>query len=692
MGPVTAKIYRDAWGVPHLRAADPLELARLQGRNAGTDRAWQIEWERRRSQGTTAAFLGPGALEWDRFARRACLDDTARQCYEALDDDTRTWVDAYVDGVNNGLPAGARRAPEFAATGLEPTPWEPWAPLGIWMSVHVLFAGFPSLLWHEQVAEHLGAPAIDVFSSEGPGTTGSNGWLVDGTHTSTGEPIIAGDPHRVIQQPGVYQQVRLACPEFDVAGLAVPGVPGIAHFGHAGGVAWAITNAMADYQDLYRERLRRTGTGLEALGPDGWRPAVVRTETIAVADAESVQVEVIETERGPVVLGGPGDSQAISLRHPPRVTSRLGFEAIPALLRATTVAEVGSAFDQWVEPVNVVMAADTAGGLLHRTAGLVPRRHPENRVRVVPAWSADHSWDGWHDPMPRATVEGIAVMANERGLATELGSEFAAPHRARRIRELLTERDKWSATDMPDVHTDTYLATAQPVLALLAGLDDLSPGAEDLRARLSRWDRRMAADSTDAGAYAAVRSGLVRRLAADPVLAGLGDQSQIPDLFRAWTDVLSNVAYALENLLATDLLPRIDRDRLAREALEEVAGGAAPTPWGHTHRLAPVHALLWPVTGPGEDRVELGLSGDHNCVMSTSSLPGDSDLCPRGSVARFAWDLARREDSLWIVPLGASGVPGDPHHHDQLPLWRRGELIPLVTDWNQLTEEEHPGG
>lgn len=684
---MTAKVYRDAWGVPHLRADDPLELARLQGRNAATDRGWQIELERRRSQGTTAAFAGAGALPWDRFARQARLDDTAQRCFAALDDDTRAWVSAYVDGVNSGLPAGARRAPEFAATGLEPTPWEPWVPLGIWMSVHVLFAGFPTLLWHEQVAEHLGEAAIDVFNSEGPGTTGSNGWLVDGQHTVTGEPIIAGDPHRVIQQPGIYQQLRLACPEYDVVGLAVPGVPGIAHFGHAEEVAWAITNAMADYQDLYRERLRRTDSGVEALGPDGWRPAEVRTETIEVADAEAVQVEVVETERGPVVVGGPDDTQAISLRHPPRVTSRLGFETIAALLRATTTADVDTAFDQWVEPVNVLMAADTRGGRLHRVAGLVPRRHPDNRVRVVPGWSADHRWDGWFDPMPRATVDGIAVMANERGLATPLGTEFAAPHRARRIRELLTGRDKWSAADMPVVHTDTYLATAEPVLALLAGLDELTPEATRLRDRLMQWDRQMDAESNDAGAYAAVRSGLVRRIAAHPVLAGLEVQPDVPRLFRPWTDVMSNVVFAMENLLATELLPEIDRGELARQALEEVAAGPAPVPWGQTHQLAPIHALLWPIADPAEEPVELGLSGDHNCVMSTSSLPGDSDLCPRGSVVRFAWDLARREDSRWIVPLGASGVPGDPHHHDQLPLWRRGELAPVVTDWHKLTEE-----
>lgn len=317
---MTVEIYRDAWGVPHLRAGDARELARAQGLATAHDRAWQVEVERHRARGTSAAFLGPDALGWDRFARQARLDDTARRCFTALerrDPETAAWVRAYVDGVNQGLPEGARRAPEFTAVALAPGRWEPWTPLGVWLATHVLFAGFPGKLWREEVVRHLGPDAVGLFATDGPGTSGSNGWLVTGERTATGGPVVAGDPHRYIEAPGVYQQIRLSCPEFDVIGLAVPGVPGIAHFGHTGTVAWAITNAMADYQDLYRERLRRTGDGgfvgdgvgaggrVEALGPDGvWYPASRHTEIIEVADGDPVEVEVIETDRGPVVING----------------------------------------------------------------------------------------------------------------------------------------------------------------------------------------------------------------------------------------------------------------------------------------------------------------------------------------------------------------------------------------------------
>nr|WP_217128818.1 penicillin acylase family protein [Streptomyces sp. AC558_RSS880] len=774
------EIFRDPWGIPHLRAESANGLAYAQGRVTALDRAWQLEVERHRAQGTSASFLGPEALPWDRFARRARLADTARRCWTELqrtDPETAEWVRAYVSGVNDGLaaaggsgsdlsaggggpvsgtgsaapagdaedagsgppaagsgpradasagstavsaagssdrpdgtPAGqadggdavSGAAPEFTRAGLRPGRWEPWTPLAVWLSTHILFAGFPAKLWRTHITAHLGADAVGLFASDGPGTAGSNGWLVTGDRTVTGHAVIAGDPHRFIEDPGVYQQIRLSCPEFDVVGLAVPGVPGIAHFGHTGTVAWAITNAMADYQDLYRERLRRTGAGVEALGPDGtWHRAVRHTETVEVAGEEPVEVEIVETDRGPVVIGGPeglddgvpepGEPPlAVALRYPPRVTGDLGFGALLPLLRARRAADVDRAVDRWAEPVNVVMAADTEGGTLHRVAGRVPVRSEANRTRLVPAWEPGHEWRGWHESPRAGLTDGVAVMANQRGPATPLGVEFAPPHRADRITALLGRQTRWSAADMSAIHMDTHLASAAPLLELLAALDGpaesgpaaLSAPAAALRDRLLRWDRRMDADSADAAVFAAVRSAVVRRLAAQPAFATAAAPPPYPEVFRPWLALVPRIGHALEHLLSAEELFGIDRPAVVRAALEEVAASPPAGTWGDTHRLAPWRAL--PPTTPYD---EPGLSGDHDCVLCTSPVPGLTDLAARGPAARYVWDLADRENSRWVVPLGASGVPGSPHHRDQQPLWLAGDLAPVLTDWAQLKKE-----
>ncbi|MFD9024590.1 penicillin acylase family protein [Streptomyces parvulus] len=742
---MSAETYRDAWGIPHLRADSVQELARAQGRVTARDRAWQLEVERHRAEGTSASFLGPGALSWDRLARRARLADTARRCQAALeakDPETAAWVRAYVDGVNEGLSEAERpatpatstptpatptaatstsqaAAPEFTRTGLTPGRWEPWTPLAVWLATHILFAGFPAKLWREHITSHLGPDAAGLFATDGPGTAGSNGWLVSGDRTTTGHALIAGDPHRWIEEPGVYQQIHLSCPEFDVVGLAVPGIPGIAHFGHTGTVAWAITNAMSDYQDLYHERLRRTGAGVEALGPDGtWHRAARHTELITVAgekgtEGETVEVEVIETDRGPVIAGGPeglddGTPAALSLRYPPRVTADLGFGALLPLLRARRVADVDRALDAWAEPVNVVQAADTEGGLLHRVAGRVPVRAEANRLRPVPAWEPGHAWDGWHTPPRAGLTDGVAVMANQRGPATPLGIEFAPPHRADRITELLAGRERWSAGDMPAIHTDTRLGSAAALLDRIAPLTGLTPGAAALRDRLLAWDRHMDADSADAAHYAALRTAVVRRLAAHPVLAPASVPPAHPEVLQPWLALVPRVGHALEHLLRAEDLYGIDRAAVLRAALEEVAARPPAGTWGDTHRLAAWRALPDPTPAPDptptpaadpapDPNSGLGpasapapgprLSGDHDCVLCTSPVPGVTDLAARGPAARYVWDLADRSGSRWAVPHGASGIPGSPHHRDQQPLWLAGELAPVVTDFDQLTKE-----
>ena len=142
---------------------------------------------------------------------------------------------------------------------------------------------------------------------------------------------LAGDPHRIIELPGVYQQVRLACPEFDVVGLAFPGVPGLPHFGHTGDVAWAITNAMADYQDLYRRGAppRRGRPASRPAAATGWEPAAAHIETIEVRGAGRREtVEVIETARGPVIAAARRRRAEPAHAGPRRAD--LGFERPPA--------------------------------------------------------------------------------------------------------------------------------------------------------------------------------------------------------------------------------------------------------------------------------------------------------------------------------------------------------------------------
>lgn len=690
-------VYRDAWGIPHVRAASVTELAFEQGRVTAADRTWQLEIGRLRAEGRTATLVGEAGVEWDQFARRTRLAETAQRAYDALSAETQAFVTAYVDGVNAAIDRGGDRgaaAVELDQLGATPGRWEPWTPLGVFLVQHILFGSIASKLWRQQVTDVAGEGALDLLRTESL-PHGSNAYAVGGGQTASGQPLVAGDPHRVFEDPNVYVQVRLACPEFDVVGFAFPGVPGVQHFAHAGEVAWGVTNAVADYQDLYVERLERRGDGVWSLGPDGWEACAVHVEKIEVRDGAPVEVEVIVTDRGPVFLGGP-DKHAMSVRTTSWVLGDLGFEALLPLLRARTTADVELAFSHWVEPVNNFVIADSQGTVLHQVGGKVPQR-PESHWQLPAAGTAGHGWTGWVEQLPRTPVaaDGRIVTANDR-VSPEyaaIGDDFAPSFRADRISELLdglAERGRLTAEDAGAVLTDTHQNSGQVLLAAIKDPAGLDADAEDVRRQLLEWDGAMDADSAGAALYSAVRDAAVARICAAPDLAMLHEENPYGGLWSPWFRLTGRVAVSLHIILQVEQPFGLDREELLRGALADVANADAPDSWGAVHAFHAVHEFQV----FGIDRAPVApatpMPGDSDCVVATSPLPG-TKLTARGPVARYVWDLADRpgatRGSQWAVPLGAAGDPGDVHHHDQHDLWVSGRFVPVVTDWDQLEEE-----
>lgn len=635
-------VVRDRWGIPTIVGGTLLEVAREQGRVVAVDRAWQLEVERRRAEGTCAEVFGEAALEWDVFARRARLTETARRAQAALSEETRAFFAAHVDGINEVLPADQQ--------------WEDWTPLAVFAVQHVLFSGFPGQLWRRHLAASPAAEWLPFFRHEGlPG--GSNAYVVDGSCTANGLPIIAGDPHRLLEAPNCYAQVRLVCTDpsdgFDVAGFTFPGLPGVQHFAHACDVAWAITNAVADDEDI-RE-------------VDDWSQAQREIATLRVREPDGslrdVEIEVWRTGHGPVVVGGPDAPVAFSLRSPTQVLGDLGLDVLPALLRARTATDVTTAFARWVTPVNNLLVADRSGAVEHRVVGRIPTRGP------------DRTWTGWVEDLPRRTSP-VLVTANHRATPdfARVGQDFAPPHRARRIEELLADRladGPLTAAVAGAVLADERQNAGADLLDRIAALTGLGPDAAVLRDRLTAWDRRMTIDSVEAALFAAVRAAVVDRLAAAPVLADV-DGSPHGELFAPWFDLRGRIRLCLPNLLSHATPFGLDRDDVLSAALTEA--GAATAPWGSSHFVVPLtphqqFGLAAPETPPS-----VALPGDDDCVFAASSLGGNGP-CVRGPVARYVFDLGG--DSHWVVPLGAAGDPADPHHHDQQATWAAGGVLPL---------------
>ena len=304
--PVTVR--RDALGVPHLQASSLPDLMRAQGYVTAQDRMWQMDLLRRRAEGQLAEAFGPAALVADRDVRTLGLGDAARRAWPHVPPDLRALVEAYTDGINAWLSTHGDALPlEFRLLHYAPRPWGPTDSLAVgkllaldlaqgWedealrataydrlpadvqaMLFPKLFAQDRILIGHDVTVPSGGGEAVMTETSRG-----SNNWVISGAHTATGRPLLANDPHLGLGVPSIWAAVHLTAPELDVAGVVLPGTPGVT-LGRNRRIAWGCTNVHDDSADLYVEEFDPRDPDLYRTA-DGWERVQVRHEPIRVRE------------------------------------------------------------------------------------------------------------------------------------------------------------------------------------------------------------------------------------------------------------------------------------------------------------------------------------------------------------------------------------------------------------------------
>ena len=726
------EIVRDEWGIPHVRAGTAHDAVFGQGWVQAEDRLGQLEYDRRRAYGRWAEVAGRPAVSFDVFARRCGLAAAARHEYDALDGDARAVLDAFAAGVNAWLAADRPSPTDLALAGLRPEPWQPWDCCAVFLVRHVVFANWQKKLWRGRLAAIVGAdlavriegldarahplivppgawarptpadpdelePVLAAMAGVAEAAPGSNAWALHGSRTAGGLPLVAGDPHRFVETPGVYAQGHLACDDFDAIGLSFVGVPGFPHFGHNERVAWCVTNAQADYQDLFVERFAPDDpTRSEFEG--GWRDVVHRRELVDLRDGDPVEVDCYETHHGPVVFGDPLSGCAMAMRSTALAEPSSGLAVVVPMLRARSVDELDGVMRAWVDPVNNLVSADVDGHIAYRTVGRIPVRSRANAWGPVPGWTGEHEWDGVvaYDELPHAVDPplGAIVTANQRIVGPEyphyLGLDYARPDRATRVGERLAPLQAATVDDMAAVHRDRRSLGADVWVERLVTLDPGDPFERAALDELSTWDREMDAGSAGAAIYAVVRDAACKVVAHHPSLAPL--RAPYPDEPPGTYQPLElRLWVALPHLLAADDAVLLPHGRTWPEVLAEaLAQGVAilrsaqgddvaAWRWGALHRSAPTHPLsaAHPEWNGRLDPPAVEMGGEWDTVFSTAHAAGHGFGVTSGSVARYVFDLSDWDASRWIVPCGASGDPDSPHFADQRDRWAAGELVPM---------------
>jgi penicillin G amidase len=742
------EIRRDRWGIPHIYAQHTTDLYFGLGFVHAQDRLWQIDLLRRVANGTLSEVFGERTLDLDRVSRRLGFARRAADVSRTLPEETALALRQYAAGVTFEIDGRKRPLPvEFSLLRHSPDPWQvadtlAWSSLLAWnltfgwdgemIRARLLNRVSPDLLamleptaypidslrslFGQTVAKEDGnnydelASRFAQANQQFPGWVGggSNSWAISGQHSSTGAPLLASDPHLRQSTPSIWYEAHLVGPEFDVIGATIPGTPGVI-IGHNGAIAWGITAAMTDCQDLYAERTDPADAGAYAVG-DEWHRFNTFDESIAVRGRSEPVVERVRVGRhGPVLIDESGSQPALAISSTvlvlgENVTSGIG------LTRARNWQGFREALAGWTAPPLNFVYADRAGNIGHQLAGLHPRRRAADAMLPQPGWPTDAGWPGYRsfDELPSTynPTSGIVVSANNQTAPDdEYGYGWATPLRATRIRQLLDANGPHSIASFRRIQLDTYALAADNVIRRATGITastDLERQALDF---LTTWDRRLTADSIGATIYSFLRVHLVRHL----VIPVLGQQT--PQFLGASIFPLaptSTIAWRMTNFLLRALdredwpehfggRPGDTWDGLMTRAFRVVVADlrhrlgddASKWQWGRVHRAEFSHSLARvPILGGLLSRGPISIGGDSDSVLQAHVSLLDPGARPLWIPSyRQIVDLADLDNSVAIHAPGQSGQIGSPHFDDLLGPFAAGEYRPMLYSRGMVERE-----
>ncbi len=758
------EIKRDVSDVTHIHASNPLDAWRAIGFVHAQERGWQLAFNRQVMHGELSEWLGPTTLETDKLMRTLGIMKAAQAQFEKLPANTQKALEAYAEGVRAGYASEQWRAPEFVIMGIHPTKsmksWTAidsvgWALMmaldlgGNWgnefarlmvaqtLSTEDLWKLLPpypgesratkvdiaALYQSLGVYAKPGSPQANALASQKmlASTTldigvlegkGSNNWVLPGSNTKSGLPLLANDPHLGLSAPAVWYFAGLHSPPgqlpdgkphgaLNVVGATLPGLPFVV-LGRTQMAAWGFTNTGPDVQDLYLEALEGPNNYRT---PNGQQAFETRDEVIKVKGQGDVTLKVRSTRHGPVISDvQPAyaqflnmDKYAIALRWSALDIDNQTIVAGMEANFASSVADLRQAFSKNHSPMQSIVMADTAGNVLFKAAGKVPVRsaaHDLQGMVPAPGWLSQYDWQSWipYDQTPevsQADIEkrGWHATANQKilppGYAPFLTHDWTGPERFDRIAQLLSAGTKLDASQMKTIQADVHSLAADRLLPYLQTLTSTHPKGPDALAQLKLFKGDMSRDSSGALIYAVWIDEVTRAI----LIPKLGE-TRFKALFgkRAFRPGVEGVLATQDKSWCGEAGCQVLMNKALDSALDKIVAmqgdKVSEWNWGRAHPALSAHkpfgnvkslAAFFDVTGP---------SGGDAFTVNVGQYWTNSTTVPfatrHAASMRAVYDLANLEESGFIYQTGQSGHPFSPRYRDMRDEWGQVKYRPLT--------------
>ena len=760
-------IDRDEHGIPTVRASSVEEAAFGLGFVHAQDRLWQLETHRRIGSGRLAETFGPAALDNDKFLRALGVRRAALAQWAQLGDESKRVLHAYAAGINAWQHEQMKaRPPEMLILGVPVEDWTPvdslaWAIMMAWdlggnWNTELLRARLALTLPVERINQllppypgeaplvtadyaallrslklggaltALSPQQIDHLQAIAPPSgvegVGSNNWVVAGTHTKSGKPLLANDPHLKITTPALWYFARIevaGANGFKSAGATMPGLPMVV-LGQNEHIAWGFTNTGPDVQDLYLERFKPDDP-MQVQTPRGWERIASASEDIRVKGAQSENIVVRVSRHGPMisdaggvageVAGSDGNAPyGIAMRWTALDADTDPVAAGLAMNRASSVAEyVDASTRLWVAPMQNMVVADRAGRIAMISPGRVPLRHPDNDLKgLVPApgWEARYDWAGFipaeQTPREVQPPRGWIATANQRVHDADyphfLTSEWAPPYRQQRIEQLLRARSRHSIDDMAAMQADVLSLATQRLLPWLQRTRSEHALAGAAQSALQNFNGDMKAEDSAPLIFWAWSRQFVRAVFTDE-LGGPAVYERVLGA-RSFRDALEGVlerndAWWCDDKTTADKaetceqLSQVALTRALDELQRRHGSDVSRWRWGDSHvarsehrpfsrikALAPLFEVRVP-TGGDSYTINVGRVG-----VKPDATTGELYLNEHAPSLRAIYDLGDPSQSRAMHSSGQSGLPWMQHYRSFAADWARVDYVPL---WSTKT-------
>ena len=774
------EVIRDERGIPHIYGTNVDDILFAQGYVHAQDRFWQLEFWSHLSTGRLASLIGEPGVGADLLFRTFGFHKVALEEYENLEPEFKNDLINYTAGINayiESRPQNRLSLEHFVLQFLNPEyvvgTYEPHYPLA-WakMMAYDLNGNYTSEISNSKTFNTLSPEIYNLLIPpypeehpyiveewEGRGTfastgkannfqqmtqsffikyvtkdmqtnqsLGSNSWVVDGTLTDTGLPLLANDPHLSVQLPAIWYENGLHCfpknrdCQLDTVGFSFAGSPYVI-IGYNSDIAWGLTNMGPDVQDLFIEKIN-PGNENQYQVDDEWIDMQRTTEIIEVAGSDPIVIEVRETHHGPIVSDRSfpinlsseegestfreearidlPDNFAVSLSWSALIPGET-FVGIRDFNYASNWEEFREATKKFHVPAQNLLYADRDGNIGYQSPGKLPiRRDGLHGDLPIEGWLSENDWQGFVDfeelPYTLNPSSGYIITANQSVHPDQpWPNYYARGYRAEAIERVINQYmpGKISVDDMQAMQINNFDYSAAYVLPYVFNnvYIDSQVLTELKEWAISEEKFEMNIESTGAAAWAVFYKTLAEQTfeelvvfdnAGNEISLQPGNSDSTSEIFRTllkdpnhilWDDVNTS---GKENL--TDILERTLS--ISDKTIVEIFDSSDSDDW----EWGKIHTITYPTNLLGEAGIPIltGLvnigpvetSGSNFAINSTDWGFGDDFTIGSYPSMRMVVDLSNLDNSSTVLPSGQSGHVMSKYYDDQVDNWIENDMYP----------------